>query len=115
MSCVTQASHSRTPRHPLSDVEDELVRDSGPLSPSDRVVLDNLIRAQRWLEQLDSRIEAEGVSVAGSTGQLRVNPLLSEQRALRNEVAVGLAELRRRRELERQIAEAHAITRYVPA
>lgn len=90
------------------DIEGQLIAEGGPLRETEKLILDNLLAAQRRLDQLDAIIQAEGVTVSGSKGQLRPHPLLTEQRALRGEIARGIETLRRDRANELMIEQANA-------
>ncbi len=57
---------------------------------ADMVILAQVVRAMDRLEAIRRAIEAEGVTVAGSTGQVRGHPLLTVEARLRAEVVQGL-------------------------
>jgi phage terminase small subunit len=99
---------------------DELVADLREIhsvaepAESDLIILAGLLRAQDELEVVAAAIWRDGTTVSGSRGQTRPHPLLSVERALREEIARGLERLwltPRHRAAARLVREANAITR----
>jgi P27 family predicted phage terminase small subunit len=59
----------------------------------DLVVLEQVLRARDRLQEVSTKLDADGVTVTGSKNQVRPHPLLSVERALRAEVMAGLKQL----------------------
>lgn len=96
------------PRVSLPDPPGDLSADSRALWPGlaadvvsamggaevDFLRLADVLRARDRLAAVTVALERDGVTVAGSKGQLRPHPLLTTEASLRREVADGLAALK---------------------
>lgn len=75
-----------------------LVRDLGAVSGGapaevELLTLGDLLRVRDRLAAVGEKLAADGVTTAGSTGQVQRSPLLAEERALRAEWVAGLERL----------------------
>jgi len=71
----------------------EAVNAGAATAEVDLVVLEQVLRARDRLQAVSQKLDADGVTVAGSKDQVRPHPLLSVERALRAEVVAGLKQL----------------------
>jgi exonuclease VII small subunit len=73
--------------------------------------------ADARLAEITAALERDGLTVVGSRGQPRANPLLAVERELRRERSAALDELEeviRRLDSERQLEAANAVWRRTP-
>jgi hypothetical protein len=66
---------------------------AGGLTDVEAALAEGLRQAARRLVEIADQVANDGLTVAGSMGQLRQHPMLSEERALRREIAVRLPQL----------------------
>jgi hypothetical protein len=100
---------------PLAAVEAALaqlpLRLGTQLSPTEQIQAELIERVAERLAEVDERLSAEGLTVAGSQGQPRQHPLLALEAGLRRELMQSLQQLEFRVENRARLERLNALTR----